>query len=212
MPWALLAGGALFAAPGRRLLGATLVLAVLALLVARTRAELPHWRDSRALWERVLAGGEPSSIAHNNLGAMDGDEGRLEDAIEHLRASVEIRPDQGRAWLNLGIFCARAERIPEAEEALRAATQTLRPAHEALVELGNLYVNRLDRIDDAVLVFRTAVAEVESLDRAHFSPLPHLGLGVALLRQGEVAEGRSRLEFAAQFPETRERALRALRR
>jgi tetratricopeptide (TPR) repeat protein len=215
MPWALLAGGLLFAAwsrPAARLVAGGLLLAVLGALVARTRAEIPAWHDSRSLWERVLAGREPSSIAHNNLGAMDGDAGRLESAIDHLRASVAIRPDQGRAWLNLGKFLVRANQIPEAADALRTASATLHPAHEALVELGNLYVNRLGRIDDAVAVFRTAVAEVESLDRSHFSPLPYLGLGVALLRQGATDEGRRRLEFAAQFPETRERALRALRR
>jgi hypothetical protein len=70
----------------------------------------------------------------------------------------------------------------------------------------------LNRLDDAITVFRDAVAEIESLDRTRFNPRPYLALGVALLRKGEIAEGRRHLELAAQFPETREQALRALGR
>jgi tetratricopeptide (TPR) repeat protein len=181
-------------------------------LAARTRIEIASWRDSRSLWEHVLATGEPSAVAHNNLGAMDGDAGAYDSAIAHLRESVRIRPDLGRAWLNLGVDLAKTGRVPEALEALLRARETLRPRTDALVELGNLYLNRLDRPEDAAAAFREAVAEVESLDPSRFSPLPYLGLGVALLRTGDTEEARRLLEFAERFPETRDRARLALRK
>ncbi len=218
MPWAILAGGALFAfwtaraSTTVRIGSAVVLLAVCGVLSARSRAEIAAWRDSRALWEHVLASDEPSAIAHNNLGAMDRDAGAYDAASVHLREALAIRPDLGQAWLNLGIVCEKQDRAPEALEALLQARQLLRPATDALVELGNLYLNHLDRPEDAVAVFREAVAEIQVLDPTRFSPRPYLGLGVALLRTGQVDEGRKALEFAAQFPETRDRALRALRR
>jgi tetratricopeptide (TPR) repeat protein len=218
MPWALVAGGALLLAWSRvrgtifRAATAAVLIALSALLFALCRKQTEVWHDSRALWTRVLEAGEPSSIAHNNLGAMDGADGRYETAIEHLQAALAIRPGEGRAWFNLGLFYTAEDRLAEAERAYREARKTMTPAADPLVNLGNLYLNRLNRIDDAVAAFREAVADVESAGPRRFSPLPYLGLGVALERKGETAEARRTLEFAAQFPETRERALQALGR
>jgi tetratricopeptide (TPR) repeat protein len=106
----------------------------------------------------------------------------------------------------------REKRFQRAEQAFLEARRTMTPTWDPLDSLGDLYLNHLNRLDDAVLAYRDAVADVESRGPEFFSPLPYLGLGLALARKGDAESARELLQFAARFPETRVEALRALGR
>ncbi len=215
MPWALLAGGAVLLLGSRsvdsprssavlRIASATGVIAILAVLGLRTRRQTEAWHDSRALWTRALEVGAPSSTAYNNLGILDGSTGDYASAISYFQASLELQPEQGQAWFNLGVTHVLEKRYEEAAEAFQMARRW--------INLGDLYLNHLDRIDDAVSTYREAVADVESRGPESFSPFPYLGFGLALMRKGEAESARPFLLNAARFPETRAAALRALAR
>jgi hypothetical protein len=56
------------------------------------------------------------------------------------------------------------------------------------VNLGNLYRNKLGRLDDAIAAYRRAVADAEGC-RHLGSPVPYLCLGSALRQKGREDEG-----------------------
>jgi tetratricopeptide (TPR) repeat protein len=156
--------------------------------------------------------GEDSSIARVNHGGLLADSGDDAGAVEEYLAATRLRPDNGVAWFNLGILYARQDRLEDAERADREACRTMTPAYKAFVNLGNLYRNRMGRLDDAIEAYRAAVADSEAAGSHLYSPVPHLVLGVALRRKGLEEEGRGYLEIAARHPETRAEALRELGR
>jgi tetratricopeptide (TPR) repeat protein len=108
---------------------------LLAFVTART---LPHWRSSRALWERALAVTERNWIAHNNLGLVYLERRETERAREHFEAALRVRPSFVQARYNLGQVQELDGEFPQAIETYRAALQT-RPGHpETLVRLAVL--------------------------------------------------------------------------
>jgi tetratricopeptide (TPR) repeat protein len=214
MPWAILAGGGMLIAldRARSAIRTALLAASAAIVVAlsiASQAQSETWHDSRALFEHAIAVGHASSVAHVNLGGLDLEAGDQAGAIGHYLAATRIRPDQGRAWFNLGIQYARLGRLEDAERADLEAVRTMKPAFQPLVNLGNLYRNKMKRLDDAIAAYRRAVADAEST-HVLGSPVPYLVLGSALREKGRVEEARRYLELAARYEPTRPEALHEL--
>jgi protein O-mannosyl-transferase len=57
-----------------------------------THRQIGYWKDSYALWSRSLQVTSPNHEAENNLGVMLMDDGRLEEALPHLRAAAALNP------------------------------------------------------------------------------------------------------------------------
>ena len=102
------------------------------------------YADLETLWRDTLAKNPDAWIAHNNLGIVLLDEGRIPEAVEHCEA-LRIKPDSAEAHYNLAPPWRKQGRMQEAighyEQALR-----LKPdypeAHNnlglALVQAGRL--------------------------------------------------------------------------
>jgi tetratricopeptide (TPR) repeat protein len=190
--------------------GAAAVLACVVLSRAQTRV----WNDSLSLWTHAAAveerTGPRGGLVLAYLGAELEARGQIEQAVlAHARA-VEVDPALGRSWFSLGNIMRHAGRPADAEAALIQATRTLPQAFMAHVNLGNLYLNELNRPEAAVEQFRLAVADVERGGRRPLSALPYLSLGVGLRRTGDLAGARAAFERAADFEETRDAARREL--
>ncbi len=122
-PIALVAGGGLqrLAETPRRVVG-TIVLAVLGLL---TFDHARDFHDSETLWRSSLAHNDEAPMVHYNLGLLLQGDGRTEEAAQHYRRAIELRPDYAIALNNLAEIRAGQGRIVEAvdllEEAVAAA-------------------------------------------------------------------------------------------
>jgi hypothetical protein len=131
IPFALLAGGALWAALERggrpaRLAGALALCALLGLGVLTWR-QSRVWRSSESLWTHALARGTPSGLAYLNLGLVRADQARaattpqerlaLEDeALDLYRAGAALEPDIENFDLNTAaVLAERAGRLTGAE-------------------------------------------------------------------------------------------------
>jgi tetratricopeptide (TPR) repeat protein len=99
----------------RRIWAITAACAVIILAVSAWR-QTSYWRDSQTLWTYALACNPRNSVAHNDLGIVLASSGRIDEAIEHYRKALEIKPDYPDAHNNLGIALASCGRIGEAIE------------------------------------------------------------------------------------------------
>ena len=88
--------------PHRRVLLILSALVVLPTLIAATRLQAGHWRDSIALFERALAVTTDNYVAHNNLGNALAARGRLAEAILQYQAAIRINPAKAQSFNNLG--------------------------------------------------------------------------------------------------------------
>jgi len=217
MGWALLAGGGMLSLWRRRptrglqvASGACVCVVIAAIFVATWR-QTAVWQDSESLWGHALSV-SPSATAHLNYGILLRKEGRVDEAIEHYRKAVELRPDSGNAWFAMGNALKQNKEYAEAETAYRQAVRFMTQKHSGYLNLGNLYYNNLGRLDDAISAYRLAVDHVEAFRSKMFTPTPYLALGIALRDRGDVEGARRALEVARKYAKTRERAESELER
>lgn len=152
--------------------------AVCGLLTVR---QVATWHDSETLFRQALRVTERNYLAHNNLGLELAAKGRVAEAKEEYRRSIEINPGYVEGLNNLGHALAgegrHAEAIPFYEAALKQ-----NPAHP---EVNNNYGNALSesgRIDEAIQHY--AIALRVRPDHAD----AHNNLGIALAMKGRVDE------------------------
>ncbi len=217
MGWALLAGGAMLAVWRRRptwglqIASGACVCVVIAALFVATWRQTTVWQDSKSLWGHALSV-SPSATARLNYGILLRKQGRVDEAIEHYRQAVELKPDSGNAWFALGNALKQKKDYVEAEKAYRQAVRFMTQKHSGYLNLGNLYYNNLGRLDDAIAAYRSAVDHVEAFRSKMFTPTPYLALGIALREQGDAEGARRALEVARKYRKTRERAKSELER
>ena len=60
--------------------------------------------------------------AHNNLGNLLGDTGRLDEAEACFQRALELEPEYAQAHSNLGLLYWKAGRLDEAEACLRRSS------------------------------------------------------------------------------------------
>jgi hypothetical protein len=90
--------------------------AVLLALAVVTHRQIGYWKDSYALWSRSIQVTSPNHEAENNLGVVLMNEGRLEEALPHLRAAVALKPLSVINNLNLAICEQRHRDLEQAVE------------------------------------------------------------------------------------------------
>jgi tetratricopeptide (TPR) repeat protein len=239
LSWSLLLGGGFYylsksagQSDGRRRLFVTsCTLAVPAVIVLGTMAwqQTKVWRDTRTLWEHVIAVGPPSSIAFYNMGRMiehEGDNGR---AMEYYQRSLAVNPTLADAHHNLARLLARNGQPLEAMEHYRRALEVKPRDADTHNNLGLLLAMR-GEIPAALREFQTAVEIDPNYGRAYFNMARvfarqgdveksvqsyrhalkvnpdeveiHLGLGEALARQGQLEEAAAHFQEAIKIQPT----------
>jgi tetratricopeptide (TPR) repeat protein len=103
--------------PATRRLLAVGAAAALAALALAARVQVGHWRDSVAVFERMLAVGPDHPLPHQRLAAVYLRAGELERAERHYRRAYELAPAQGRASLLRFERGMAAQRLARGDEA-----------------------------------------------------------------------------------------------
>jgi len=86
------------------------------LLAARSWNQLPHWRNSIALWERAVAVTKDNYIARNNLGSAYLRTNQHDRAMLEFTESLRIRPTHPGALVNMGRIFLDSGKAAEAAQ------------------------------------------------------------------------------------------------
>jgi Tfp pilus assembly protein PilF len=130
--------------------------ALVVLLGALTWQQAGIYRDRETLWRDTLAKNPDCWLAHNNLGHLLRDQGRIEEAMEQYHQAIQINPNSAETLNNLGVALADKGRFDEAIENYRKAIQ-INPNHfRALSNLGVALADQ-GRFDEAIENHRKAI-------------------------------------------------------
>jgi Flp pilus assembly protein TadD len=156
-------------------------LIMLALLGVQTWHQGYIYRDMETLWADTLQKNPLSWMAHNNMGILLADQGKLKDAISHYTEAVRIKPDFARAHYNMGIVLADQGKL---EDAISHYTEALRIdpyLAEAHNNLGNVLESQR-KLEDAISHYTEALRIKPENAEAHYN------LANALASQGRLEQ------------------------
>lgn len=200
LSWAVLAGGVLLffwrkAVPRslerRAALGicAASIITVLAIL---TWQQSLVWRNTETLWTHVIKKDPRSSFAHYNLAREVARQGRRQEAIDHYREALRIRPYDPEAHNNLGLLLAVTGEFDASLAELRRAIEIAPQYAKAYFNLGRVLARQGD-LDAAVENLEKAL----KLDPGEAEI--HLALGTVLTRMDRSPEAGEQFKQAVRL-------------
>lgn len=158
------------------------VAAILWLLVLTTLAwkQTTCWENSISLFQQALKVSAGNFKAHDMLGLALTEQGKLDQAIFHLRESIRIKPNYGSAYNNLGRALEKKGEWAEAQAQYLKALK-VQEFPEAHYNLGIVMLQQ-GKLETAVFHFQSAVRINTNYAEAYNN------LGVTLYQQGKTQE------------------------
>lgn len=132
-----------------------LAVAIISGLMAAAFIQTSVWRDSITMWEHTLANTNNNYVAQTHFGEVLTKNGRLDEAITHLRQAVAIS-DYPSAHYNLGYALASKGDWADATVSFRSAIRVrpnYPPAHSNLA----VSLSKLGSTDEALMEFGEAL-------------------------------------------------------
>ncbi|MCC6423061.1 MAG: tetratricopeptide repeat protein [Phycisphaerales bacterium] len=99
------------------------MVAAIVLMMLLSMAQVRHWRETPALFTRVLAVNPRSWAAHNSLSAWLLQQGDIDKAQHEAQLAVNINPDSAPSWVNLGAAMALKNDLSGARIAYQRAIE-----------------------------------------------------------------------------------------
>ena len=155
--------------------------AVLVACAVCTRQQIRYWRDSASLFEHTLSVTSDNWLIHNNYANILKEKGRYEEAIEHFKEAIRIKPSSAEVYNNLAGALGKAGR---AEEEIECYRKALALKGDFVVGHYNLAaaLSRQGKRDEAVAEYRKAL----ELQPDYADALSNLGFELA--EKGEYEE------------------------
>jgi tetratricopeptide (TPR) repeat protein len=169
-----------------------LMTTVLVVLMVCAWQQTAYWQNSETLWTRALACTTDNDTAHNNLGNVLYQKGRVDEAIVHDLEALQIKPDFAEAHFNLGLAICQKGGVDEAIVQFQEALQ-IKPYYAAAhYALGNALRQR-GRVDEAMAHYQRALEIKPDFAEAHNN------LGTALRQEGKVDEAMAHYREALKI-------------
>jgi tetratricopeptide (TPR) repeat protein len=175
--------------PFLKLAGCGALLLTLGLL---TWQQAGIYRNLETLWRDTLVKNPDCPIAHNNLGLLLGNQGHIEEAMEHYHKAIQIDPNNYEALNNLGNALAAKGQFDEAIENFRKAIQIYPYFSSGLNDLGAALASK-GQFDEAIENYRRAIQINPNFSGALNN------LGVAFAAEGQLDEAIENYRKAIQI-------------
>jgi tetratricopeptide (TPR) repeat protein len=141
----------------RRPLLASLAALVMVALMGCAWVQTGYWRDSETLWRHALDCTDRNDVAYNNLGLLQHDANKIDEAIACYCRAVEINPAYFLAWNNLGLNLLSQGKTAEAIDCFQNAL-TANPNYAESHNNLAVVLNRLGKEDEALAHLQAALA------------------------------------------------------
>ncbi len=158
-----------------------LLILVLASFSIMTIKRNKIWMDQTILWTHTAQTSPHSFKAHNNLGNIYRDAGRLDEAIQEFKSALSLYDNYLDAHNNLGVTYRKKGMLTEAISEYQKVLQLSPHYPYAHNNLGVLYA-RANLLDQAVAAFHNAISNKPDYPDAHNN------LGATYIRKGMYKE------------------------
>jgi len=180
--------------------GYLLCIAFLASLAILTWGQSAMYTNIETLWQTTIERNPKAWMAHNNLGTVLLQKGRVDEAIVHFRKALEIETDHPDAQANLGSALLQKGELDEAIAQYYKSLE-IKPT-QALVhyDLGNALLLK-GQVDEAVAHYEKAL----ELKPAYADVYNNLGIVLFQKRQVDqaIAYYQKALEINPQYVQAR---------
>jgi len=150
------------------------------------------YADMETLWRDTLAKNPGAWLAHNNLGVLLWDQGKIPEAIAQYEEALRFDPTYVQAHNNLGAALKQVGKIKEAIGQYEQALQFYPNFPEAHYNLA-VALEEAGRTNDAIGHYEQALRLKPDFFEAHCN------LGEILMRQGKIPEAVEQYNEALQI-------------
>jgi protein O-mannosyl-transferase len=175
-----------------RYAGAMVAAIALVTLGASTWKRTHVYQNLETLWQDTVARNPGAYMAHNNLGVVFSQAGKIQDAVREFEQARRLKPDDAQAYVNLGGVSLRTGKLQEAigyyEQALRINPH-FAAAHKGL----GVALARTGNQSEAAWHYE------QSLRFKPDDAEAHSYLGLALKRLGKIPEATWQYEEALRI-------------
>ncbi len=175
----------------------SLLLFVNGCLSALSWRQTQIWHDTGALWTHALAA-SPSALAHENVGSLLAEQGRIAEAFAHYEEGIRLNPRSERIHIAFGVDLAGHGRVAEAISHYEEALRLMPNSAVAYNNLGAALAAQ-GRTNEAIERYREALRLRPTYAEAHTN------LGDALVDKGRPADAiehqREALRLRRDFAE-----------
>jgi Flp pilus assembly protein TadD len=112
--------------------------------------------EAEQIYRQILEQVPDHSDALRLLGAVVGQAGKVDAAIELLGKAIQLHPDDAQAHNNLGFYLKEKGRLEEAMAAFRRAIELKPEDFQAHYNLGNA-LKEMGRLDEAIAAYERAI-------------------------------------------------------
>ena len=143
---------------------------VLIALSMKAAVQLEYWQDSETLFKHTLDVTSDNYVMENNYAAFLAEQGKAEQAIEHLEKSIEIKPNSAEAHNNLANALNKLGKTEQAIEHYKKSLSLKPNSSDAHYNLA-VALSKLNRTDEAISEYYEAIR----LDPSNADALSNLG-------------------------------------